>query len=233
MAVHKRFGPSTITHDINGLAVTYPLEYDWQHDRFFSLGEREVLADMVSEISSDDVVYDIGAYLGWHTVVAATAASDGQVVAFEPHPVSNRRLNEVVEFVESTVQTHEVALSNDNGVATVTEESAPGVQFDDADSIEVQTVKGTEYAAENDIPSPTVIKMDVEGAEVAALNGLSELLSDPDCRVVYCEVHPLKAPERDDVIDDVIEILRSAGFDAELFLDGSRQMVKATKSAGS
>jgi len=40
------------------------------------------------------------------------------------------------------------------------------------------------------IPPPKVIKMDIEGAEKFALEGLSETLSNETLRVLFVEIHP-------------------------------------------
>jgi hypothetical protein len=61
-----------------------------------------------------------------------------------------------------------------------------------------------------DVPVPTVVKIDVEGAEVAVLDGLSGTLADGATRLVYCEIH------RDQVADaDVVDRLRPHGFEVE------------------
>jgi hypothetical protein len=38
-------------------------------------------------------------------------------------------------------------------------------------------------------PIPNVIKIDVEGAEIKVIEGLSKTLAHQDCKAVLCEVH--------------------------------------------
>ena len=65
------------------------------------------------------------------------------------------------------------------------------------------------------LPIPQVVKMDVEGHEMAALQGMASTLSDPSCRALFCELHPQFWPAGVNE-KEVDAVLRSFGFD---FLD--------------
>jgi len=56
-----------------------------------------------------------------------------------------------------------------------------------------------------DLPPPDVIKIDVEGAELAVLDGFGQLLQA--ARAVYVEVHDL------DEREDVLQTLRDRGLE--------------------
>lgn len=65
-----------------------------------------------------------------------------------------------------------------------------------------------------------MVKIDVKGAEGLVIEGLSEVLSADECRLLYCEIHP-PAQHRTGVTDygysvsDVLELIRELGFSIE------------------
>jgi len=61
---------------------------------------------------------------------------------------------------------------------------------------------------EGTIPYPTVIKMDIEGAEMMALKGMTELLiSEKRPRVVYIEIHPDFLPSFETSSEEIFKYL--------------------------
>ncbi|WP_460561888.1 FkbM family methyltransferase [Halorubrum pallidum] len=177
----------------------------------------------------DDVFYDVGAYHGWHAVTAATAAPDSDVVAFEPHPMSHQQLCEVVDAIDADIRACQIALSDKNGTETIGETSEPRARLgNNADGIKIETVNGDQYITEQELPRPTVIKIDTEGMELNVLEGLRTNLESEDCRLVYCELHPTLAPQ-EDVEGSVIRLLEELGFECEKFTDESKNHLKAKK----
>jgi len=79
------------------------------------------------------------------------------------------------------------------------------------DTIEVEMMDGDSIPAQYDIPSPSIVKIDVEGAELEVLKGLSKLLSG--CRLIYCEVHPDRLDHFGADVDEVESFIESQGFE--------------------
>jgi hypothetical protein len=50
--------------------------------------------------------------------------------------------------------------------------------------------RGDSLIARGAFPCPSHLKIDVEGAECAVLDGLTRTLCTPDLRRVFCEAHP-------------------------------------------
>jgi hypothetical protein len=90
-------------------------------------------------------------------------------------------------------------------------------------------VTGDSLVQKESVPEPTVMKIDVEGAEVRVLRGLEATLRNSECRLIFCEVHfPMKDGIRspEDYGDDpyeVYDILRDHGFSiTQLDPEGNR-----------
>ena len=177
-------------------------------------------------IQPDDVVFDVGASVGLMTVYAASAAFKGRVFAFEPDPETMRRLRRNVLLNSlSNVELLPWVLSDRKEEVTLYTDGAGGA----APSIRRQEnrpeapkgmlmMSSTSLDAEittNSLTLPTVIKIDIEGAEILALRGARKLLTGlfgPKPRVVFLEVHPKFLPSFNAVVDDVHELMQDFGY---------------------
>lgn len=229
--------PHTIRHTFEDITVVFPVRTRWQWERFRSPhNEHVVLADMASEIRPDDVVYDVGAYLGWHTCVASQAASSGRVIAFEPHPFSFARLRTVLAASAPNAMALCYALSDHEGEVFFSHESGPGSRclVPGEPGIEVDAGRGDILVERYELPPPDVIKIDVEGAELGVLVGLRGTISQPRCRLIYCEIHPELMKEFGSTAGQVLAFLQDHGFDCAKFDDQPlKWTIKATRQGGS
>jgi FkbM family methyltransferase len=134
-------------------------------------------------IRPGQVVYDIGAHVGFYTILAAhLAGSEGQVYAFEPFPPNYGYLNRHVQLNGlRTVATYKQAVSDRAGALVFQPgentytghlvEKAPG-PGDMA--VNVVTIDG--LIASGNFPPPDFVKIDVEGFEMNALRGMERLI---------------------------------------------------------
>jgi len=130
-------------------------------------------------IRTGDIVFDIGANVGFYTLLAAARVRPGgAVVAFEPLHQNTRfihhhlRINHV-----DGVRVIEAAVGRENGSARFQPHasSAMGRVSDDG-SLVVDQVSLDELYDAHIIPYPTLMKIDVEGAELNVLEGASRML---------------------------------------------------------
>ena len=207
--------------------------------------EEDVLADVLAALRPGDVFYDVGANIGVFSCLAASAV-DSDVVAFEPEPKNAVRLRENAALNDAHVAVHGVALSDTNEARELgithfngAHQTGPaGHSFvEDGDAVDatitVESVVGDEYVAEQGLPIPNVVKIDVEGAEGAVLSGLESTLSHPDCRTVYCEVHEDRLRAQGSSVAAIEAELASMGFAVDVpFEPYGEPFLRGVKSEG-
>ncbi|MBA2378650.1 MAG: FkbM family methyltransferase [Blastocatellia bacterium] len=144
---------------------------------YFNQLEPEQTAAMAAEIAPGSLVFDVGANAGYYTILASRLAGpDGRVVAFEPLERNLAYLQRHVEMNRAeNVTVLASACSDVSGTATfeIGENIAMGRLSDAAPagaSVTVPTVTLDEIAERLGL-TPDVIKLDVEGAEMAVLKG--------------------------------------------------------------
>jgi FkbM family methyltransferase len=146
-------------------------------------------ADLVQRLLEDDEVFwDIGANVGYFTLVAATALNHrGRIIAFEPGQNAYARLSENLALNPyRNIQTFPVAVTDREGEAVlhlagdIADSSANLYQAAQAQAGQevCRTVGLDHFLREENLPTPDLIKLDAEGAELAVLQGARGLLAD-------------------------------------------------------
>jgi FkbM family methyltransferase len=144
--------------------------------------------DRMLRIESDQVFYDIGANYGYSTLCAASVAR--QVYSFEPVSETRRQLRGNIDRndIQEVVMVYPVGLSDSTGAAEVnlysSRENNSQYPRTSSDSfLELVGTETIELAALDElveaegIPLPTIVKMDIEGAELYALRGAHNTLA--------------------------------------------------------
>lgn len=184
-------------------------------------GEEPVLEAFVEAIDAEDVVWDVGANMGSYALLAAKAGAE--VVAFEPGAEARAQLvaNAERNGLDNEIDPVPIALSDESGTATLSRGNKTATRALSGGS---GTTVPVERGDEVDVPSPDVVKIDVEGTEVAVLDGMEQRLAA--VRECFVEVHNGVSDE------DVRNRLEEAGLavsqlDAgdrgETFLRGQRE----------
>ena len=184
--------------------------------------DRTVLERFVKALRPDDVFWDVGAHVGVYSVLAAERLPSERVVAIEPHPENVERLRENLERNGRGATVRRLALDDECGRAELGVSSPDGtgafgvLDRDSARrSVAVQTDRGDSLVADG-VPAPTVLKIDVQGAELDVLRGLRHALLG--CRVVYVNVYE-KHFSRGDEGEEIRDVLESAGLTVERLVD--------------
>jgi FkbM family methyltransferase len=228
---------NTHSHEIANHSVDFRIETFTEFNRFRDLaGERSIVEDLLTTLDSDDTFYDIGANVGTYTCFAAAELGPGRTVAFEPEPENADRLRENLELNDLDAEIVQIALSDTDGtvdLALTGDEAGEGEHAiatgDNERTLEVETARGDLIIEERKLSKPTVVKIDIEGAELSVLRGLRETLRE-NCRLVYVEVHPEKITDFGGEASKVETLLTDVGFEVtEISQRGSEVFLRASK----
>jgi FkbM family methyltransferase len=130
-------------------------------------------------VSRGNVVYDLGANVGFYSLLASVLVGNaGHVYSFEPLAANAtilRRHVEMNRILNCTVL--QAAVTADDGVARLDPSSSGDLaHLSETGAETVSTVALDSLLAAGKIRAPQVMKIDVEGAELQALLGAARLI---------------------------------------------------------
>lgn len=154
----------------------------------YSINELRLLAALADALRAQGKpvnFYDVGANIGHHTLFMSRHAD--HIFAFEPFAAVRQEMQRKLDHAKvDNVTTFPVALGNRNetgifhpptganqGTGTLSDALPDNAS---AEAIAVQVVRGDDLFAANHLPPISLLKIDVEGYEVNALEGLRETL---------------------------------------------------------
>ncbi len=189
-----------------------------------------------------DVVFDVGANLGYYTVLFSYLAGPrGEVHAFEPVPATFERLRESLAREQRfpNVRVRRTAVGDREGSAVLFQPGSDHGQASLARHAEGSWSAGpavTEhesplitldgYARENGVRRIDFLKCDVEGAELAVLRGAAGLL-ERHHPVLHLEVYPAWTRDFGYGPGEIADLVRGLGYsDLRLLRDGREEAVR-------
>ncbi len=195
-----------------------------------SCTDRVVVPDLLERLQTDDIFWDIGANLGTFTYFAAKAASEGRVIAIDAQKQNVAYIEQTAQLNDLDVEVYSRILSANEGVGLFLGGEDPGAYgfLVDEDSYEasneyngskVSTVTGDALVANEGVPLPDVIKIDVCANEYPTLQGLHEVLAHSNCRLLYCNVYRDRGNRYQESPGQVEELIERYGFDIEYLID--------------
>ena len=186
---------------------------------------------------SPATVFDIGANRGQFALAVRRWAFKARVIAFEPLAEAADTFRRVFQG-DSAVTLHQAAIGPQAGEATIhvaaAEDSSSLLPittlqdrlFPGTSEIRTEIVKVgrlSDFVAPNEIVSPAMLKLDVQGYELEALRGCEELLKR--FSYVYAECSFMELYSGQKLVNDVIEWLQKRGW----FLSGIYNMLYDSK----
>ena len=184
-----------------GLAgFTLLLDMQLEKDYWLGTYEPELESALRDLVEPGMVAYDVGANIGYVTLLLARAVGErGRVFAFEALPDNVERLRANIGFNGMEARVTVVAGAVGSGSAPVRflvhesggmgkAEGSAGRAGQYAASITVPGISLDEFVyGQGNLP-PQIVKMDIEGGEVLALPGMRRLLAEARSRMVM-ELH--------------------------------------------
>lgn len=189
----NRAAPSGLTEVqiAAGDLAGFTLLLDMQTEKDYWLGtyEPDLQSALRELIAPGWVIYDVGANIGYVSLLLAKAAGEGgRVFAFEALPVNVERLRRNVELNGMNARVAVVAgavtqttgpvrffIHESGGMGKA--EGSAGREDRYQSEVIVEGLSLDEFVFERGNPPPQAVKMDIEGGEVLALPGMCRLLA--------------------------------------------------------
>ena len=217
-------GRKMFTQNNDGLALSI--------FKIYEPNQTEIVKKYVHE---GDIVVDIGAHVGYYTLLMAQlVGKNGKVYSFEPDPVNFQLLKKSVEIngfenvvlIQKAVSniTDKVKLflgDNDSAINRIYD-----AKLGDAkESIDVESIRIDEYFKEND-ELVNFIKIDSEGSEIKIINGMKQFLSRNQELVMMTEFFPFLIKKSGDEPNQYLKSLEKSGFSLYNILDKNEKTNK-------
>jgi FkbM family methyltransferase len=160
-------------------------------------------------------VVDIGANIGYYALLLAQSVGPvGHVYAFEPDPPNLQllRKNVAANGFQNIVTVVPLACGTQSGVTSFSNSSFYGQKNQKVAVIEVKVVSLDDYFSFLGWPQVDLIKMDIEGAEKTALDGMQQLSQrNPQLNIIL-EFNPFMMKQAGVTRAGFFDALCSLGF---------------------
>jgi len=212
--VARRYQEGSVVTIRNGHLAGYKWNRSHRYVNGYWLGiyELQIQECLVHELKLGNIFYDIGANAGFFTLLASKCVGpEGRVFAFEPLPENIKTIRSQSELNQiSNCTLVDVAVSDQigeielfEGEDTSTASITPRVESQGNTHL-VRTITLDEFV--RTAPSPDIIKIDIEGAEIRALQGSLGLLGSKRSPKILIEFHG------DDIAERSMSLLRDLGY---------------------
>lgn len=189
--------------------------------------EQHDTSHLISQIRVDDICADIGANIGYYTLLMAKCAYRGAVHAFEPVPLNRHLLEASVLLNGATnVVANQLALGDKEGVIAFSHASdgafssiLAGERRPELQEIITQVRRVDDYLACAEVRGFDVIKVDVEGAEKLVVLGASGLLGNPQVRprLIMMELNDVNFKPYNTSTGELVDMLSDYQYRAYCF----------------
>lgn len=177
------------------------------HGCWLGFYEREKVNLFVSYLKPTSVVYDVGANVGYYSLIAARKCLSGRVFSFEPLPSNVSLLKRHIALNKIHKMTlFESAVSNKDGEGyfDVSPSHSMG-RLALQGNLKVRMLSLDSVIKRGQAVEPDIIKMDIEGAEYEALQGAMNLLTGKK-PVLFLATHGERVHKR------CCSLLRNVGY---------------------
>jgi FkbM family methyltransferase len=179
---------------------------------------------LLSDLRPGHVVLDIGANIGYYTLLAARIVGpQGKVFAFEPEPTNFALLRKNVEAngYRNVVLVNKAVAHRTSAATLYLNERNPGDHRlfdvnDGRESISIDMVSLDDYFGAA-LPAVQFIKMDIQGAEHSAIRGMENLLRANGRVRLLTEFWPAGIRRSGSDPIEFLEKLRRLGFELNEF----------------
>ena len=192
------------------------------------LPEWDEMNFLLRVLRPSDGFIDIGANVGFYTVLASTIVTAGPLFAFEANPRNLEVLRDQVKLNDlGSAEVFGIALGNTTGELSFFDSgretgSIAGKSDPRANLITVPCSRLDDCLAGRSLPDCVVAKMDVEGCETMVLEGATVLMQSGRIGVWLFELNEIALSKHGGSGDKLIEIFSRHGYSI-LYWDEERR----------
>ena len=138
-------------------------------------------------VREDDVAYDVGAHVGYFSVLMGDiVGSGGKVIALEPRGLNLGYLQRHVSVNHcDNIKIISKAVGDHSGQAKLETRTGSGTGYiSDTGDEDVEITSIDELVESGALPPPTFLKIDVEGGEMAVLRGARKVIETQRPRMI-------------------------------------------------
>jgi FkbM family methyltransferase len=182
-----------------------------------------------SVVGRDGAVIDVGANVGFFSLLLSGWTETGPIFAFEPAPTNYQKLCANIELnaKASRICPERVALSDrTEPISFLADERNPtrnrALIQPSRDLRGVTTVNATsldQFAAAHHIEDIAFLKIDVEGYEPSVLRGAARVLTEKRCHAGLIELCPANLRQCQSSVQELLETVDEVGYELRYLTD--------------
>ncbi len=177
-------------------------------------------------MNTPKVIFDIGANRGDTAIKYSNLFPTAKIFAFEPFVETFKKLNDNIKDTQN-ISTYNIAIAEKNGETifysnknedtnSLLSSTKIGLSSDEQVKTIGQTIVNTEtidsFCSKHSIDKIDILKMDIQGAELLALNGAIKLLEEKKIRLIYTETYFRRQYNNQPLFHDISKFLASYGY---------------------
>jgi FkbM family methyltransferase len=225
--------PITVRISSDVRVRVYP---DWPYSWtaiYLRLAEYDDMIFTLRYLRAGDAFVDVGANVGFYSLLASSATGGSPVLAIEPHPVANQRLREnaLLNSFEN-IRVRAVAAGRAPGSANLTANlvdqnriSAGGDDSEPTITVSVVTLDAELVAQKINAEDVRFVKIDTEGFEANVLAGAHGLLGTRPGPVWLVEMAGLGLRYGTDDLE-ILAMFKDSGYQAFRYLAADNKLIK-------
>lgn len=171
----------------------------------------------------NSILFDVGANVGYFSVLMGGFSRDSSIFSFEPSPGTCEILRKNIELNGlPNVHVEALALADVDGrrsFSDIAQSSAtnhlyakPPIERESANAIWVETMSLDSFTSKMNIKTIDFLKVDVEGAEVLLIRGAKRLLGERRIRAGLIELCPANLRMMNFTVEDLFHEIESVGY---------------------
>lgn len=202
----------------------------------YELEDSEMLYKLVSD---GDIIFDVGANIGWYSNHLSKKLPNAKIYSFEPIPETHAQVKRNIELNNaSNITLNNVALSDKIQTLTffysptITGASSAANITENENMVKLECVTNTidNYVNDNNIAALDFIKCDVEGAEFMVYKGGAETIKKHQ-PIVFTEMLRKWAAKFGYHPNDIISFFKQFGYNCYTSHDGKLILIETVTDA--